>query len=101
MKGNFQNIISSEKPVLVDFFADWCQPCKIQSPVVKDVADIYKNKLRVIKIDVDKNPEVSAKYQIQSIPTLILFENGRVQWRQAGVISTNGLKQVLEKFIKE
>jgi thioredoxin len=85
MKGNFNDIINSDKPVLVDFYADWCQPCKIQSPILQEVARDLNEKVKVIKIDVDKNQDISWRYQVQSIPTIILFKNGTVKWRQVGV----------------
>jgi thioredoxin 1 len=99
MKGKFKDIIDSQQPVLIDFYADWCQPCKIQAPVLKEIATEYNNRLRVIKIDVDKNQEVSMKYQVQSIPTLILFHRGNVLWRQAGVVPKNNLKTVIDQLI--
>ncbi len=85
MKGNFNDIINSDKPVLIDFYADWCQPCKMQSPILLEVARELSGKVKVIKIDVDKNQDIAWKYQVQSIPTIIMFRNGEIKWRQAGV----------------
>lgn len=99
MTGNFRQIISSDTPVMVDFFADWCQPCKVQSPVIQELAEEYKEKVRFIKINVDKNHAVSEQYMVQSIPTLIIFKNGQVKWRQAGVTPKNVLKNVIETVL--
>ncbi len=85
MKGNFNDIINSDKPVLIDFYADWCQPCKMQSPILLEVARELSGKVKVIKIDVDKNQDIAWKYQVQSIPTIIMFRNGEIKWRQTGV----------------
>lgn len=85
MKGNFNSIINSQVPVLVDFYADWCQPCKIQSPILKQVAEELKDKVKIIKIDVDKNQEIAMRFQVQGVPTLALFKNGNLIWKQSGV----------------
>ncbi len=85
MKGNFNSIINSQVPVLVDFYADWCQPCKIQSPILKQIAEELKDKVKIIKIDVDKNQEIAMRFQIQGVPTLALFKNGSMLWKQSGV----------------
>lgn len=99
MTGNFKKIISSGTPVLVDFYADWCQPCKVQSPVIHELAEEYKEKVRFIKINVDKNQAISEQYMVQSIPTLIIFKNGQAKWRQAGVTPKNVLKNVIETVL--
>lgn len=96
MKGNFDHIINSDKPVLVDFYADWCQPCKIQSPILQELAREMTDKVKVIKIDVDKNQEVATKFQVQSIPTLILFKNGQAKWRQVGVTTKANIVNVIQ-----
>ncbi|MFW5687607.1 MAG: thioredoxin [Bacteroidota bacterium] len=98
MKGNFQSIINGSVPVLVDFYADWCQPCKIQAPILLEFAKEAADKVKVIKIDVDKNPEVAMKYQIQGVPTLALFKNGSIVWRQSGVVQKQGLLQVVNTY---
>ena len=85
MKGNFSSIIQSAKPVLIDFHAVWCQPCKIQSPILQEIARELGNRITIIKIDVDKNPAIAQRYQIQGVPTLAIFKNGKLLWRQAGV----------------
>lgn len=83
---NFSDIISGETPVLVDFKADWCGPCKALAPTLVDVKDHYGEKLKIVKIDVDKNQSLAAKYQVRGVPNLILFKNGNIVWRQAGAL---------------
>jgi thioredoxin 1 len=99
MKGNFEQIIASETPVLVDFYAEWCQPCKIQSPVLQELAREESGRIRVIKIDVDKNPEIARRYQIQGVPTLMLFRQGKLFWRQAGVTPKPVLRRILQQYL--
>jgi len=94
---NFREIINDTKPVLVDFYADWCQPCKMVSPILKQVKDQLGDRVKIIKINVDTNPAVSAKYNIRSIPTLLLFKNGQIIWNKVGVSSANEIiKKVSE-----
>lgn len=88
---NFNNLINSEKPVLVDFFAEWCGPCKTMAPILKDVKTQLQDNATIIKIDVDKNPEVASIYQIRSVPTLIMFKKGKAVWKQSGVVPTQEL----------
>ena len=97
MKGNFKQLINSDKPVLVDFYADWCGPCKMQAPILKDVSAATHGKARIIKIDVDKNQGIAMQYQVQSIPTIILFKKGKPVWRQAGVANKQQLISLIEK----
>lgn len=97
MAQTFSEIINSETPALVDFFAEWCGPCKTMKPILEDLKSQVGGKAKIIKIDVDKNPKVAAKYGIQSIPTLILFKKGKIVWRQAGVVSAKAIVQVINK----
>lgn len=95
---NFDAIIQSQKPVLVDFFATWCGPCKMLSPVLKEVKDSLGDTISIIKIDVDKNQQISSKYQVRGVPTMILFQNGKQLWRQSGVLTKEQIiKTILEK----
>ncbi|MDN5199838.1 thioredoxin [Fulvivirgaceae bacterium BMA10] len=95
----FYDLINhSEIPVLVDFYADWCGPCKTMSPIVQDFAKEMSGEVKVLKVDVDKNQQVAMKYQIQGIPTLILFHKGKILWRQSGVVQKPQLIQVIKSF---
>jgi thioredoxin 1 len=94
----FNEMIQSEKPVLVDFFAEWCGPCKMMSPILKEVKDRMGDQVTIIKVDVDKNPQAAAAYQVQGVPTLIVFKEGQPVWRQSGVVPKAGLVNILEKF---
>lgn len=96
MKENFNSIIAGSEPVLVDFHATWCGPCKAQAPILSDLAPEIKGKARIIKIDVDNNQQLAAKYQVRSVPTLILFKNGESVWRHAGVASKEQLLEVMK-----
>jgi thioredoxin 1 len=95
MKGKFDSIINDSRPVIVDFHALWCSPCKIQSPILKEVADELGERVKVIKIDFDANNQIASRYSIQSVPTIIIFKNGKVVWRQSGVVSKSQLKNIL------
>ncbi len=85
MKGNFNKLINGDKPVLIDFQAEWCGPCKTLAPIVKEVYKAMDDKIRIIKIDVDKNQALAKKYQVRGVPTLALFKNGKVIWKESGV----------------
>jgi thioredoxin 1 len=98
MKGNFGNIINGDKPVLVDFHADWCGPCKMQAPILKEVSAEISDKARIIKIDVDKNQAIAQQYQVMGVPTLILFKKGQAVWRQSGVANKQQLLQVIHQM---
>jgi thioredoxin 1 len=98
MKGHFESLIQENHPVIVDFHALWCSPCKIQSPILKEIATELGDKIKVIKIDVDQNNEIASKYNIQSVPTLIIFKNGKQLWRQSGVVSKGQLYNVLMQY---
>ncbi len=94
----FQELIKSDKPVLVDFFAEWCGPCKVMAPILKDLKQEMGDSVSILKVDVDKNPQAASAYQVQGVPTLILFKEGKVLWRQSGVVQKNGLIGVIKKF---
>jgi len=95
MKGNFDSIIKDNRPVIVDFHALWCGPCKVQSPILKEISDELGERVKVIKIDVDQNNEIAGRYHIQSVPTLMFFKNGEVKYKQAGVHTKPQLMNVL------
>ncbi|MEY3501194.1 MAG: thioredoxin [Bacteroidota bacterium] len=98
-KTNFQNLINSEKPVLVDFFATWCGPCQMLSPILKQVKDNVGDRIIIVKIDVDKNQEIASKYNVRGVPTMMLFQNNKQLWRQSGVISKEEIiKTIFEKI---
>lgn len=96
MKSSFKNIINSETPVLVDFFADWCGPCKMLAPILTEVKEELGEAIKIVKIDVDKNQPLAAKYQVRGVPTMLLFKNGKQVWRQSGVLQKNDIINVIK-----
>jgi len=93
----FQEVIGQDKPVLVDFFAEWCGPCKTQAPILEEVKQRVGDRASIIKIDVDKSPQTAVEFGIRGVPTLILFKKGKVRWRQSGVSSANDLERLIRE----
>jgi thioredoxin 1 len=98
MKSSFNNLIASETPVLVDFYADWCGPCIMLAPVLKEVKAQMGDAVKIIKIDVDKNQSLAAKFQVRGVPTMVLFKNGKPLWRQSGVLPKHEIVQAIQSF---
>ena len=96
----FQDIIADNTPVLVDFFTEWCGPCKMMKPVLEELKKKMGNKIIILKIDIDKNISLSSEYRIQSVPTLVLWKQGEIIWRQSGALSLNELEQILSSYIR-
>ncbi|MBT0810070.1 thioredoxin [Litoribacter ruber] len=97
---SFNELISGEQPVLVDFFATWCGPCQMMQPILEDVSKQMGTAVKVIKVDVDKNQLAASKFQVRGVPTLILFQNGKPLWRQSGVVPANQLVHVIRQHAK-
>ena len=93
----FSELINSDKPVLVDFFATWCGPCKMQAPILDQLKQRVGDSATIIKVDVDKNPAAANAYQVQGVPTLILFKQGKIVWRQSGVVPVADLEQIVRQ----
>lgn len=96
MAQNFSSIINSKEPVLIDFFAEWCGPCKTLAPILKDVKKDLGNTVKIIKIDVDKNQPLAAKFQVRGVPTMMLFKNGKQLWRQSGILQKNDIINIIK-----
>lgn len=99
MKTSFKQLLDSSIPILIDFHADWCGPCKTLAPIIKQVKDVLGEEIKIIKIDVDKNPSIAAQYQVKGVPTLILFKAQQQVWRQSGVLQKHELLQALQPFL--
>jgi thioredoxin 1 len=100
-KQSFGDIIKGNKPVLVDFSAEWCGPCKMMPPILKEVKDKMGESVTILKLDIDRNPAVAQAYGIQSVPTLIVFRDGQIKWRQSGVTRADQLKYVLDGVLQQ
>lgn len=95
----FQELIDGDTPILVDFFATWCGPCKMMQPILEDTAKKMGEKLKIVKVDVDKNPLAASKFQVRGVPTLILFQKGKILWRESGVVPAHQLVKSIESNI--
>ena len=93
---SFSELIKGDTPVLVDFYADWCAPCKMMPPILKELKGMMEDKLIILKIDAEKNPAAAIKYRVRGVPTLILFQKGHILWQQSGVVQANQLKKIIE-----
>lgn len=98
MQASFNDLISGNQLVLVDFFADWCGPCKMMSPILQELKSTVGDQVKIIKINVDTNPELASKFMVRGVPTLILFKNGNVLWRQSGVASKEDLVKLVNNY---
>lgn len=99
MKGNFNALIEADQLVLIDFSAEWCGPCKMLAPILKEVKDELGDSIKIVKIDVDKNQTLASKYQVRGVPTMLLFKKGEQLWRQSGVLQKLEIVQVVKSFM--
>lgn len=99
MTTTFSETIQKDNLTLVDFFAEWCAPCKMMKPILEELKTSMGEKVTVLKVDVDKNPQAAQSYQVRSVPTLVLFKNGKVLWRQSGVVPAKNLEQIISEHI--
>ena len=95
----FQQILSDPKPVLIDFYAEWCGPCKMMPPILKELKEKMGDTLRNIKIDVDTNPQIASHYQVRGVPTLVLMKEGVVAWKQSGFMDANALEKTIQNHL--
>jgi thioredoxin 1 len=100
-KKSFQELINGNQPVLVDFSAEWCGPCKMMPPILKELKDELRDSITIIKLDVDRNPKVARDFQIQSVPTLMIFQKGDVKWRQSGVVPARQLQEIVQRVTQQ
>ncbi|TVQ67814.1 MAG: thioredoxin [Balneolaceae bacterium] len=100
-KLNFTDIINGDTPVLVDFYADWCMPCRMMAPILKELKNRMGDDLTIVKIDTEKNPDIAIRYQVRGIPNLLLFKNGKVLWQQAGVMQADQLQSMIQQKLSQ
>jgi thioredoxin 1 len=100
-KESFRDVINGDIPVLVDFFAEWCGPCKMMMPILRQLRDQMKESVRILKLDVDKNPAMARAFGVQGVPTLVLFHKGSIRWRQSGLVTANVLENIIRQHLSQ